>query len=1616
MTVSKPPAPPSWTALDGASHPTVQEALTHLSRQVPAQEADRLRALAQEFFRRAAWRYLEHHGKDELVGVLVAAQRLIDDKTPDDIRVRVFTLTADHRKWEASTSVVIATVSDRPFVYDSVSGYLVAAGCTIRATLHPVLGVERENGRALIGPPRDATNRESCLVFEIDRVSPERGAELAAGVEGVLAKVVPATTDYHAMLERVASLVDSLREEAATLPEQQEELGEAIAFLEWLQHKHFVCLGYREYDLVGTGDARALTVRAGTGLGILRDEAGSSVATPVPLQQLDPDLRSFLTEGPVLTVAKSNNNSVVHRRTRMDYIGIKRRNAQGEIIGEARLLGLFTAAALSSAASEIPILRRKLRTLLDRTGLPPGSHDYKLLVELFEGLPKDDLFLASVDELQTSIDAMAVADPDSTIRTVVRHDFRAGAVAVTVILPRDKYHVGVRHKVQALLAERFHGSVTDSKLVLGDAYTARLHFYLACDGGDTPDVPRSELEQAIARAIESWEDRLRAALHATYPAAEAEALGNAWADGLPEGYQELTKPAEAGADVQALHTAATDNQTVVRLHAPQSRADGTLTRLKLYTPDTRLVLSDVLPILEALGLRVIDEQPTEALAADGRACFIHNFGVADAASGQQLDVPAVQDRLPSAVLRILDGVAQSDSLNALVTRAGMTWREVTLLRTYLQYFRQLGTLLTPQYVNEVLVRHADICRAMLAYFTAKFRPDAATPPDAREQDTLPPLRDAVVAGIAAVESLDEDRILTAVLNLMDSTVRTNYFGDGGTRTHISMKVRSGDVLQMPDPRPLFEIFVSSPSMEGIHLRGGMIARGGLRWSDRPEDYRTEVLGLMKTQMTKNALIVPVGSKGGFIIRRPVADRAALATQLETEYQTFIRGLLDLTDNIVDGTVVRPADVVAYDGDDPYLVVAADKGTAHLSDTANTVAQAFGYWLSDAFASGGSAGYDHKKEGITARGAWESGKRHFRELGKDIQTEPFTVVAIGDMGGDVFGNGMLQSKATKLVAAFNHLHIFLDPDPDPAISWGERKRLFDLPRSSWTDYDPALLSAGGAVFDRRAKRIPLSPEVQQLLKVDAPELPGPDVVRAILRAPVEMLYNGGIGTYVKHSEESHADVGDKANDGVRVDAPEVRAQVVVEGGNLGFTQRGRIEMGQNGVRLNADAIDNSGGVDMSDHEVNLKILLAQAILDGELDAADRDTLLGEMTDTVSAHVLHNNYLQSLVLSQDERAAREQPGEFHAVLQTLTERGGLDRATEFLPEDADLEEREAAGGGLTRPELAVMLGYVKNWLTEVVLQSQLPDDPHLHQYVEAYFPPQVTRGYAGPIQRHRLRRELLAMLIANRVVNQAGITFVQRMTDEAEVEPVEAVWAYLVSNEIFRADDLRAELFSLDGTLPTAGQYQALRDLEELLEDVAQWVLQNIPPLTALSEVLTRFRSHAEATTEVLLGLYAQLEGADVEATRTAYREQGLSEAVVDQFVLLPVLRAVLDVLVIAERLDVPEGDVAFVYMHSAHLLRIPWLIENLQELSTEDRWERLALHGVQEEIQDCHRHVVYAVLRQRHPQEAAGEMLRRYLDARGRRINRYLATVAQMRGPGDLTLAVLNVITRQLRQV
>ncbi|HEX5727033.1 MAG TPA: NAD-glutamate dehydrogenase domain-containing protein, partial [Longimicrobiaceae bacterium] len=1216
----------SPSALEAASEPavTVDELCSFLQR-AGGEDVELLCDFARLFFAKVPRPLLQERSVEELGALTVAAFEFLKRSRPDVVNVEI----ADPRDegWRAPVSVLRAEMGDRPFIVDTIREYLSGEQIPILHYIYPVFRVQRDAQGQVVAVGEPASGGLEALVHcEIPHLaSASRREEIRAEVERRLADVVEATRDFDAMLAAMDRVTAAVRGYVRRFPDHAEEYAEVAEFLRWLRDGNFVFLGYREYDILGEGDEATVAANAESGLGILADPESSKYQQPVRLATLTEEFRARVTGGPLLLVSKSNAESTVHRRARMDYVGIKKLDESGVVVGEWRFLGLFTSQGYAQNASEVPILRRKLKRLLDDSRTRPGSHDYKEIISIVQSIPKEELFAAPVEELRKEVDTVLSHIFSDEVTVALRPDPLRQGVAVLAILPRGRYSSEARQKVGDLLLERFGGPVLHHQLVMGDNDQARLHFFLKTRDGQPPVDPR-EVEAEIARLIRSWEDRLRDALLALDGEEERERLAAAYAPAFSAEYRAASSPAAAVHDVvnieRMLRGGHAEAVHLRNAAGPDDGVPGT-TSLKLYLKGERLVLSDFMPILEDAGVRVIE---VDTFALEGPSLprvMIYSFAVQTRAGAAIPDEHA--EKLAEMLLAARTGDAQRDPFNALVLGVGLRWREVDMLRTYANYASQIGAIPSRLSPVRALLAYPRVARLLVDLFHARFAPGRHA-----TKAELEALRRELGPELEKVTSLADDRALRRLMGLVEATVRTNYFRHGGADPtgrsggvpYISIKVRCADVEELRRQRLLFEIYVHSSRMEGVHLRAAPVSRGGIRWSDRHDDFRTEVLGLVTTQVVKNATIVPSGSKGGFITKRTPPDRDQALAEAAEQYRTLIRGMLDVTDNLVDGKVVHPPQVVRHDADDPYLVVAADKGTAHLSDVANAVAAEYGFWLGDAFASGGGHGYDHKEEGITARGGWECVKRHFRELGKDIQATPFTVAGIGDMSGDVFGNGMLLSPQIRLVAAFDHRHVFVDPNPDPARSFAERKRLFALPRSSWDDYDRATLSPGAMIVPRASKELEVTPEARAALGLaeGVERLDGEGLVRAVLQAPVELLWNGGIGTYVKDREETHAEVGDTANDPVRVNADELRCKVIGEGGNLGLTQRARIAFALRGGRLNTDALDNSAGVDMSDHEVNLKILLNRVVQDGEMSTEQRNDLLREMTDEVSELVL------------------------------------------------------------------------------------------------------------------------------------------------------------------------------------------------------------------------------------------------------------------------------------------------------------------------------------------------------------------------------------------------------------
>ncbi len=1560
-------------APDAAAAEAIERLTARLHEIAPEGRGEPLRAFARAYTKRLTVEQLAEVTADELAGQIFGAFELADGRR-GEVAVRAFNPTVGRDGYQVLGSVVETNTVDSPFLFDSVNEELRARGLSLRRVIHPVVGTVRGPDGAIqrIVHARDSESRESVMHFEVDRrLGEDELDRLADAVRALVGDVRLAVRDFRPMRERVDRMIKLA--EAASSRYGEAEIVETVSFLRWLPEDNFVFLGYREYDLTETDAGRALAIVPGSGLGILSKAGWSSYEQPVPLSRIEPGLRARIEGGDLLIYSKTNRSSSVHRRARMDYIGVRKVTPDGRVVGESRLVGLFTSKAYTEPASRTPVLHRKLDQILEAEDLFEGSHDYKSVVSIFESFPKDELFSASVDQLRSSIMALLALEETGRVQLFVRRDLFGRSISLVVALPRERFSAQLRLKLQRLFMKRFHGSTVDYHLSLGESQLAIIHFTVHVAEGEIPDVSFEDLERDVVALTQSWEDRVRAALVRVSGQQRGGELFNRWAWRFPEAYRSSTALSITLRDVEALDRLERGDEAFVVSLFNLSDGDETLTRVRLYKVGGKIQLSDFVPILETLGLRVVEEVPTELLGEEADERFIHDFGVVDEHGGP-LDVEHAAERVAGCIAAVWRGEADADSLNRLVVSAGLDWRQVAILRAYRRYHHKVNASFTAEYKNDAFAAYPHAAAKLVRLFELTFDP-------ARERDdaAIDALRADIRSDLDAVTSLEQDRILRNHLGLIEATVRTSAFRPDARS--LAFKFRSRDVPEMPKPTPLYEIYVHSTETEALHLRGGKVARGGIRWSDRRQDYRTEVLGLMKAQMVKNAVIVPTGSKGGFVLRRTIADPAALKQEVTRAYVTFMRGLLDLTDNLVDGAVVHPEGVVVLDEDDPYLVVAADKGTATFSDTANAVAAEYGFWLGDAFASGGSTGYDHKALGITARGAWESVKRHFREMGTDPQTQPITVVGIGDMSGDVFGNGMLLSNQICLVAAFDHRHVFIDPNPNPAVGFAERQRLFHLGGSSWHDYDRDRISQGGGVWPRSAKSIALSPEARGALGVEGERVTPDEVISAILRAPVDLLWNGGIGTYVKATDEDDDDVGDRVNDNLRVNGAELRCRVVGEGGNLGFTQRGRIEYASTGGRINTDFIDNSAGVDCSDHEVNLKILLGLAVRRGSLTLEERNTLLQEVTEDVVGHVLYDNFLQAQILSQEAQVSAGRTEAYEDLMQALEAEGGLDRSLEALPGQEEMGERRRSGRGLTRPELAVLLAYAKRSLANAILSSRLPDSAYLEQDARVYFPPAVVRRFGDLVRDHPLRRELIATLVANDVVNSQGITFVSRLAAETGTEAADVVRAYRIARDVTDAVERWESVETLVGVVPPPVLDELMAGIDHLVEVVARWYLGHAPGRLGRAIEADRepFRAFSEVAPEMAPESWRH------EREREAWRlmDAGVPEEVARRHAFQPILAHGPGVVAVARETGRPIQDVARAFSLIGDAVYIDWLESHLAAIPASSRWHRWAIQATWEDLYRVRRQLAERVLADadgRTVDEAIGRFLAEHSDA------------------------------------
>ncbi|WP_270886695.1 NAD-glutamate dehydrogenase [Pedococcus sp. 5OH_020] len=1549
-----------------------QQLLRSASERVDHGRGEAVEGFLRTYYRHVATEDLLARAPEDLLGAALAHRELAQSRPVGTVNVEVFNPEVAEQGWASGHTVVQVVTDDMPFLVDSVTSELQRLNRAVHLVVHPTMRVRRdatgELQELLLGEAGGSADgsgdgsgegqfgvvRESWMHLEIDRDSDVGDrARIAEGVRTVLGNVREAVEDWPKMRATCSQIAQELADHPPYgIPAREVE--QARGLLEWLADNHFTFLGYREYALRRGVEADHLEAVHGTGLGLLRyDPTGEGV-------RLSEQARSVARTPELLIITKANSRATVHRNTYLDYVSVKQLDEAGQVTGEKRFLGLFTSSAYTESVTRVPVLREKVAAIFERTGFLPDSHSGKDLLEVLENYPRDELFQADEESLYDNATAVLHLQERRRTKLFLRRDRFGRFVSCLVYIPRDRYNTGVRLKMDSILRQAFPGATVDFTTRVSESVLARLHFVVRVPQGESiPEVDQTLLERRLVDATRTWEEDLTEAARVEHGEEAAARLSGLYGRAFPEAYKEDFTPRVGVVDIRHMDALDAEGSTGLNLYQ-EPGAPSTERRFKLYRRSP-LSLTQVLPMFTHMGVEVVDERPYEISRADGVTLFVYDFGLR-VRNDKVWSGDGGRDRLrelfQDAVAAVWSGQAESDGFNALVLGAGLTWRQVVILRTVAKYLRQTGSTFSQEYVESALASNVALAGRLVDLFEVRFDPNRYDGQAGSERETRETaVSESITKGLDEVRSLDHDRIIRAFLGVIAATLRTNYYQpdpSGGVRPYVSLKLNPKKVPDLPAPRPQFEIFVYSPRVEGVHLRFGPVARGGLRWSDRREDFRTEVLGLVKAQMVKNAVIVPTGSKGGFYAKQlpdPAVDRDAWLAEGIASYKIFISGLLDVTDNRNGSQIVPPPAVVRHDGDDSYLVVAADKGTATFSDIANGVAQSYGFWLDDAFASGGSAGYDHKAMGITARGAWESVKRHFREMGHDTQSTDFTAVGIGDMSGDVFGNGMLLSEHIRLVAAFDHRHIFVDPQPVAATSFAERKRLFDLPRSSWADYDRSLISAGGGVFERSLKSITITPEMSQALGLSAGRstMTPAELMKAILQAPVDLLWNGGIGTYVKASTEQSSDIGDRANDAIRVDGAMLRCKVVGEGGNLGLSQLGRVEAALQGVRVNTDAIDNSAGVDTSDHEVNIKILLTALVRSGDMTLKQRNALLASMTDEVAHQVLRDNYEQNVLLGNARAQEHPMLPVHQRLIHWLEERGDLDRALEFLPSDAEIDRRSQAGKGLKSPEFSVLVAYAKLALKEDLLPSELPDDPWFQQTLTDYFPQPLREQFSEELTQHPLRREIITNAVVNSMVNRGGITFAFRAMEETGSTPEQIARAFVVCREIFDLPGFVRSVEALDNAVPTAVQSQLYLEFRRLIDRSMRWFLTSRPSRLDVASEVARFGAvvgdYAPRIPELLKG--AELKR--LQRNTAAFEKAGVpaelalrSASLLDQFSLL-------DIVDIATDTGESPDDIASLYFVLSERFGIDAMLTRVTNLPRDDRWDALARGALRDDL-------------------------------------------------------------------
>ncbi|WP_117235481.1 NAD-glutamate dehydrogenase [Vibrio maerlii] len=1503
--------------------------------------------LAQHLFSNISQDDLVHRNESDLYGAVISLWQHISEKQAGEVSARVFNPTVSRQGWQSTHSIVEIVVPDSPFLVDSVKMSLNRLGLASHLMIHGPTQIQRDKKNNVVGVNNGEGDFISLFHIEVDRLAnKEDMQELKAELLDIMNDVGMVVEGWQPMANKLQQVIADVEKNKKHIAVEGDRFDESVEFLKWLGEHNFTFMGYKEFDLESNSGETTLKPTSESGLGLFADD---SRVRSVKLSDFSDSARLEAKKPFLLILTKGNKASRIHRPAYIDYIGIKKFDKNGKVVGEHRFTGLYTSAVYNQSVSSIPLIRNKVNRILEASGYRQGSYSYKALHNILENYPRDELLQAREEELlEVGLGVVQMQDRD-LLRLFVRRDPFGRFFSCMVYVTKDRYNTELRRQTQRLLMQYFGcKQEVEFTTFFSESPLARTHYIVRVDNNNM-DVDVKTIEQNLMEASSSWDDRLSDVIIANFGESKGLPLSKEYMSAFPRSYKEDTMPSSAVADIERLQKLDDDNKLGMLFYRPQEeQADSKAVRLKLYHANEPIHLSDVMPMLENLGLRVIGESPYEVRKVNGQTNWILDFSMLHK-SEQTVDLREARDRFQQAFAAIWNGDLESDGFNRLVLGAGLTGREISILRAYARYMRQVGFPFSQQYIEETLNHYPEIAKNLVDLFVKRFDPKYKGGKKGQEE-----LTQAIIDKLDNVESLDDDRIIRRYVEMISATLRTNYFqldANKQNKPWLALKLRPSDIPEIPAPVPAFEIFVYAPDIEGVHLRGGKVARGGLRWSDRQEDFRTEILGLVKAQQVKNTVIVPVGAKGGFVCKKQhlMTTRDEIFAEGQRCYKRFIRALLDVSDNIIEGDVVPPKSVVRHDEDDPYLVVAADKGTATFSDLANSVSEEYNFWLGDAFASGGSNGYDHKAMGITAKGGWESVKRHFREMGINCQTTDFTAIGVGDMAGDVFGNGMLLSKHIRLQAAFNHLHIFIDPNPDSSTSWVERDRLFKLPRSSWEDYDSKLISKGGGIFSRRAKSISLTPEIQKMIGTKKASMAPNELIKALLQMQVDLLWNGGIGTYVKSSQETHAEVGDRANDVLRIDGKDLNAKVVGEGGNLGMTQLGRIEYALKGGRVNTDFVDNVGGVDCSDNEVNIKIFLNTLVANGDLTIKQRNQILESMEDEVGDIVLDDAYCQSESISVTEQQGTAVVKEQVRFIHTMEKAGHLDRALEYIPDDETLFEREKQGFALTRPELSVLVAYGKMVLKEELVQPEIANDPYHAQQLFNYFPTELRRNYSQYFDNHPLRAEIISTALANQMVNEMGCNFVTRLQEETGASVVDIANAYAASREIFRLADIFDSIRKLDNIASTQAQYDMLTFVRRALRRLSRWLLRNRSSKMSVQELVDLYQSDVDIIIQGLDSMLVAEEVSEHDDQAMAWIEQGIDKDVAHYVSRLSSLYSALDISTVAREKGKTVEQAATLYFNLGDRLSLHWFLSQINNQSVDNNWQALARAAFREDL-------------------------------------------------------------------